>query len=630
MQRPLPMGLLIGMTVSLCLIWLHDAGRLQFLELMVYDYYVVQRSRPARTDSPPIALITVSEDDIRRLGHWPINDATMARMLEIILEKKPRVIGIDIYRDIPVPPGSTALEDVFKAHQNIVTVKKMGDEDSQGIAAPFMVGERNPVGFSDLLLDPGGTVRRALLFLDGGEETNVSFALLLALIYLAPEGITPLPDPSDPRFLRLGKATFAPLGSNDGGYAGMDARGYQFLLDYRDGASAFPAFSLSDVLADKSDLSAIRERVVIVGASAESTKDFFSTPFSRFVKSQLQAPGVTIHAGAASQLIRSALGQSRPVRFWDETREWGWIMLWGLAGALLCLWIRSLPVFLVCALFAVPLLLLFTFVLLWKDYWVPVIAPASAFLGAAGLTGLNMFYLEKAQRGLLMGLFSRYISGDVVDAIWEQRDQFMDGGRPRSQTLTATVLFTDIRDFTQMAENMEAQVVMDWLNEYLGAMVKQVAAGKGIVDKYVGDAIMAVFGVPVPRVNEGEFMEDAVNAVRCALNMGRELERLNRMWLDQARPTARMRVGIHTGLVRVGSLGSADRLQYTVIGDTVNIASRLESFDKSRDSENPCRILISNATRKYLGERFRVERLTQVQLKGKSQWVEIHRVLGEG
>jgi len=125
-------------------------------------------------------------------------------------------------------------------------------------------------------------------------------------------------------------------------------------------------------------------------------------------------------------------------------------------------------------------------------------------------------------------------------------------------------------------------------------------------------------------------MEDAVNAVRCALNMGRELERLNRMWLDQARPTARMRVGIHTGLVRVGSLGSADRLQYTVIGDTVNIASRLESFDKSRDSENPCRILISNATRKYLGERFRVERLTQVQLKGKSQWVEIHRVLGEG
>ena len=304
--------------------------------------------------------------------------------------------------------------------------------------------------------------------------------------------------------------------------------------------------------------------------------------------------------------------------------------MWGLMGVLLCLWIRSLLVFLVSAPVAVIFLFLFTFVLFREGCWIPVIAPAAAFLISSGSMGFYMFHREKAQRRLLMGLFSRYMSGDVVDAIWEQRDQFMDEGRPRSQTLTATVLFTDIQDFTRMSENMDAQGVMDWLNEYLEAMVKQVAANNGIVDKYVGDAIMAVFGVPLPRTDVGEFSDDATNAVRCALNMGREMAQLNRMWLKQGRPTARMRIGIHTGPLRVGSVGSAQRLEYTVIGDTVNIASRLESFDKSVDPENPCRILISNATREHLGDRFRVERLTHVQLKGKSQWVEIHKVLGEG
>ncbi len=624
MQRPLSMGILIGIMVSLCLIRLHHTGKLQFLELTVYDYYVVQRSGLEQTASPPIALISISEDDIQHFG-WPMNDATMARMLEILLKQKPRVIGLDIYRDIPVPPGSTALEAIFKAHQNIVAIKKMGDKNAPGISAPFMAGIQNPVGFCDLLLDPAGTVRRALLFMEDG-DLHVSFALFLALIYLEPEGIKPLPD-SQP--LRLGKATFVPLESSDGGYVGMDAGGYQFLLDYRDGISPFRTFSLADVLAEKFDPSAIKDRVVIIGSSAESTPDFFSTPFSRFVKSRLKVPGVAIHAGAVSQLIRFALGKSEPLGFWSETCEWGWIVLWGLMGSLLCLRIRSLPLFLVCALFAVSLLFLLTFLLFQQNIWAPVTAPAAAFLAAAGLMGFYMFHLEKAQRGLLMGLFSTYVSGDIAETIWEQRDQFMDGGRPRSQTLTATVLFTDIRDFTQMAENMDAQELIDWLNEYLAAMVNQVSSNKGIVDKYVGDAIMAVFGVPVPRTNDGEFAEDAVNAVRSALNMGLEMDRLNRMWSDQGRPTGKMRVGIHTGPLTVGSVGSAQRLEYTVIGDTVNIASRLESFDKSLDSESSCRILISNATRNYLGKRFCVERLTQAQLKGKRQWVEIYKVLDE-
>jgi adenylate cyclase len=149
----------------------------------------------------------------------------------------------------------------------------------------------------------------------------------------------------------------------------------------------------------------------------------------------------------------------------------------------------------------------------------------------------------------------------------------------------------------------------------------------------MGDAIMALFGVPIPRLSEAEISQDAVHAVQCALAMRHELIQLNRRWQEQQQPTIKMRIGIYTGPLVAGTVGSAARLEYTVLGDTVNTAARLESYGKETFSvesiDSPCRILIGTATLQYLGQQFQTQYVGEVHLKGKEQTTTIYRVMGE-
>jgi adenylate cyclase len=219
----------------------------------------------------------------------------------------------------------------------------------------------------------------------------------------------------------------------------------------------------------------------------------------------------------------------------------------------------------------------------------------------------------------------------VADGIWRDREQFLDGHRPRPQQLTATVLFTDLVGFTSVSEKLPPEKLMDWLNECMEPMASLVSVHGGVIEQYSGDAIVAVFGVPIARKNEAEINQDAVNAVSCALAMETVLRNLNRRWLEQNRPTTAMRIGIYTGPMVAGSLGGADRLEYVVIGDTVNIASRLESFDKdlfARSLAGPCRVLIGEATLSRLGQQFVTEKVGQVSLKGKEEKIHVYRVVG--
>jgi adenylate cyclase len=171
------------------------------------------------------------------------------------------------------------------------------------------------------------------------------------------------------------------------------------------------------------------------------------------------------------------------------------------------------------------------------------------------------------------------------------------------------------------------------LETYLDVMSQQVMAYGGVINKYVGDAIMALFGVPIPHTSEAEISQDAVHAVQCALAMRRELRQLNRRWQEQQQPTIRMRVGIYTGPVVAGTVGSAERLEYTVNGDTVNTASRLESYGKETFAaeavDSPCCILIGATTLHYLGQQFQTQYVGEVRLKGKEQTTTVYRVLGD-
>jgi adenylate cyclase len=630
-QSPLVVGLVISLGVCLGLGGLRVTGSFETLELAVYDTSL--RLRPAAPADARIVLITVTENDLRQQGTWPLPDAIIARALDILAASRPRAIGLDIYRDIPVPPGHDVLETVLRRHPNIVAVTKVGLTAETSVPPPAVLRDTAQVGFSDVVVDPGGTVRRGLLFLDQEDSTLYSLAYRLALLYLQAEHIGPRPDATHPHSLRLGRTTIRPFEANDGGYVRADAGGYQFLLDFQGGHHAFPTFSLTSLLTGTVDPAAIHDKVVLIGITAISVKDVFYTPYSRGRQADQWLAGVALQAHSVSQLLRAALEGQAMITAPSDPQEALWLLLWSVLGTASGLWIRSPWRLALLALSGVLVLGLAGYGALLYGWWIPVVPPVLAW----GLSGpcvlLYVSSQERTQRSVLMRLFAQSVSPEVAETLWQQREQFMAGSRPHPQRLTATVLFTDLEGFTSVSECLGEQALVGWLATYLEIMSQQVMAHGGVINKYMGDAIMALFGVPIPRTSAAEISQDAVHAVQCALAMRRELIQLNRCWQAQQQPTIRMRVGIYTGPLVAGTVGSAERLEYTVLGDTVNTAARLESYEKetfaAEDTDSPCRILIGAATLQYLGQQFQTQYVGEVHLKGKEQTTTVYRVLGE-
>lgn len=630
-RSPLATSLLVGTIVFFAILGLRATGSLESLELTAYDWYI--RLRPGVSErNQLIVLIEINENDIQNQGGWPLTDATVAKMLEILARYHPRAIGLDLYRDTPVPPGTKELEVALTKHQNIITTMKFGGTERIGIPPPSVLRDTDQVGFNDIIVDPGGIVRRGLLFLDDGKKIFFSFALRLALLYLRAEGVMPQPDAVNPEHLRLGQTTIQPFGSDDGGYIGADARGYQFLLDFTKFRRSFSSYSLSTLLSSQLSPQAVKDKIVLIGTRTESVKDFFFTPFSRGLHSDQQISGVELHAHIINQLLVSALQGGSLITTISDWQEWAWILFWSLTGGAMGVGVRSSWRFSLFALGGLLVLASATYVAFLGGWWIPFVPPAFAWFASVAVITAYISNRERLQRASLMQLFSKHVSREVAEIIWKERDQFLDGGRPRSQKLTSTVLFTDLEGFTALSEKMDPQTLIDWLNTYLEAMARLVMEHGGIVDEYAGDGLKADFGVPLPRTTDAEIGQDAVNAVTCALAMEKEIKRLNTFWKESHLPTVRMRVGIFTGPVVAGSLGSTQRLKYTTIGDTVNIASRLERFSKDLVgydfTSSPCRILIGDSTLQYLGCQFNTEKVGEVSLRGKVEKITVHCLIG--
>jgi adenylate cyclase len=514
----------------------------------------------------------------------------------------------------------------------MIGVSKFAEGGSSGVAAPRVLNGTERVGFNDVLVDPGGVVRRGLLFLDDGSTVFYSFPLRLALLYLEREGVAPQPDPHDPSLLKLGRVTIHPLGANAGGYVNADARGYQFLLEFKGARRPFASVALEDLRTASFDPALIRDRIVLIGVHADSIKDDFYTPLSPGLTAKQAMPGVVLHAHIASQLLRMALEGDAPMSVLPEWQEWLWIVLLSVGGALLGLRVSEPWRFSLAALAGLCVLCGLAYLAFIAGYWVPLVPPGLAFLSAAGVVTAYMSYRETAQRKMLMQLFSRLVSQEVAETIWQQRDQFLDGGRLRSERLVVTALFTDLTGFTTVSEQLGPEALLEWLNEYMDAMSREVSRHGGVIRQYAGDAIVSIFGIPVPRQTDIEIEQDACNAVDCALAMENALRELNRRWRSENRPTTGVRAGIFTGPVVSGTLGSAERSEYVVVGDTVNTASRLEAFDKDFFAPDvdgrPVRILIGETTLVRLNGQFETESVGEFSLKGKEHRISVHRVIG--
>jgi adenylate cyclase len=619
---------LLGAAALAVALGLQQLGALQALELSVYDRMLGARAASAAPD-PRVVLVGATDEDLDRWG-WPLSDEVLASVIERLAAGQPRAIGIDLYRDAPRPPGEQRLSRVLGAHPHVIAVMKLGDAGERSIPAPAALRDPARVGFADVAVDPGGTVRRGLLFLDDGRTVYSSLALRLALKYLEPSGVKLRPDPADAALMRIGEATVAPLERDDGGYVDLDAGGYQFLLDFQGGPAGLRRVSLSAALAGELPADALRERIVIVGVTAQSVKDFFHVPPGTGAGGGDRAFGIEFHGHAASQLLRMAEGSSRPMRSFSERQEIAWLVLWCALGGIAGFGIRAPAWLALTGIGGAVAIAATSRAAFGAGWWLPMMPALAGWLLSLALLVAWRGWLERRERGQLMQLFSRHVSPEVAATIWTRRREILEGSRLRPQSLTATVLFSDIKGFTSVSEKLAAGALVEWLNNYMERMAGLVMRHGGVVDKFIGDAVMAVFGVPFARTTAGEVTRDAVSAVDCALAMRAELDAINREHDASGLPRIEIRIGIFTGPLIVGSLGSRERLDYTVIGDTVNTAARLESYrgDDPRLDAGACRILIGESTLVLAVDRYEVWRVGELRLKGKDQGVTVFGVSG--
>ena len=628
---PHRVSILIVFLVFICVVALRHLGMMQFLEFDAYDFFI--RHQPKAATSDPIVLVEMTEADIHSPSlDYPIYDDKLADLLKSLEAGGASAIGLDIWRDIPVPKNGTGiaqLNEVLQTYSNIFAIFTL-----TGISPPpilrsnldrIVYNDDFPVDFEVDRTIP--KVRRCMLM--GQSESGDVFDSLpyrLTRFYLQQRGIFPQPDPADANAMLLGKARLHQFQSNDGAYVGADAAGWQMLLDFKC-PDNFVRFTFSQALAGEIPAGLLKDKIVLIGMNAPSVSDERVTPLSRNHR------GIDLQAGTINQLLRQALNGDQPLRFWNDWIEDAWILLWCVFGGAVAYRVRSPWRFAVVSLACLSLLAATVWFAFAEGWWIPAVTPAVGYIPASALVISYVAAQERSMRGILMKLYSRHVSKEIAEAIWANRESFLDGRRPLAQKLVVTVLFTDLKGFSTVSERMEPARLYEWLNGYLGAMAQVIQIHGGVLKQFTGDGILALFGVPVPHTSRELNSIDAAAAVRCALGMGRRLVELSDGWQKDGLPVPSMRAGIYTGEVAAGSVGSDDRFEYAVIGDVVNTASRLESYDKTlADPDqlpNRCRVLIGEPTHDLLDGKFVSKEIGLLQVKGKANKVAVYQVLDE-
>jgi len=379
-------------------------GLLQGMELTTLDRFF--QARPPAALDPRITIITIDDSDIEAIGTYPLPDQILVQGLQVLKSYQPRLIGLDLYRDLPVEPGYQELVTLFQNSQNIIGIEKVVEPQ---VAPPPVLAQKSQVGFADQILDGDSKIRRALLTVKYPEdERKLSLGLRLTMKYLEAEGITPtslsnkyldklhfylgrikvldafLEMFHNSHQIQLGKAIIVPLNSNDGGYVRTEVGGYQILLNYYGTQEQFQTFSITDLLAKKLPAEAVRDRIVLIGSIAESTNDLFPTPYSsRIFDVPTQMGGVIIHANIICQLLSAALDGRPLLRVLPEVGEWLWILLWSGLGAAVAWQFKSPRAILIAVVTTSGVLLGITYLAFLQGWWLPVVPPIIGLVIAA-------------------------------------------------------------------------------------------------------------------------------------------------------------------------------------------------------------------------------------------------------
>lgn len=412
------------------------AGLFQMGEMRAFDYFISRR--PEESSSSRIVIVTIDEPDLHNYN-FPIPDHQLAQAIEIIKKQQPRVIGLDIYRDMPVEPGTEELSKVFRETNNLIGIEKATDQFTAKSVNPPHSMPADRVAISNIVVDPDGKVRRALLSIERENgDIQLGIATELALIYLAQDNIFPETVKADnsSSIIQLGKTQITPFRSDDGGYVNADNGGYQILLNYRGGEDKFPTVSFTDVLEGKLPRDWAKNRIVLIGSKAESLNDKFYTPYNNkdlFGNNPIIMAGVFIHANMANQLLDAAL-EGRPlIRVVAEPLETLWVIFWGLVGASIS-WLffeqKSLNfnvallgnLLIVSIILPSGILVGISYLAFVQGWWIPVFTPFIALtLSALALPSYKNYELKRiACLDGLTQIANRRHFDQYYEQVWER------------------------------------------------------------------------------------------------------------------------------------------------------------------------------------------------------------------
>ena len=396
-----------GIALILIVIILRLSGSIQVLEWIFLDTFL--RMRPSEPIDEEVVIIGINEEDIRKIGRYPIPDGEIAALIKKIHSYKPRIIGLDIVRDIPVEPGYKELCKVFKENKDIIGIEKVLPENSFP-PPPDLPTEQ--VGFVDIIPDQDGQYRRYLLWIPDLDRKDVqkdkfSLSLRLATAYLSAEHIT-LEDIGNSDAIRFGSTEIPIFDSYTGGYIGTDDGGIQMLINFRNGKERFPVFSLHDIktkipeniLRDK-----LRDKVVLIGMTATNS-DLFDTSAISGLKLNGNIYGVEYHAHATSQIINAVIHGRPLLKTWSDTWEYLWIIVWGFIPIVIGRLAQSVWKNLLAVAASIICLIGVSYLLLtWWGWWIPV-APSLLILVINGV-GLSAFAFYRHDQALKSQIHER-------------------------------------------------------------------------------------------------------------------------------------------------------------------------------------------------------------------------------
>ncbi|RMH76527.1 MAG: adenylate/guanylate cyclase domain-containing protein [Cyanobacteria bacterium J007] len=548
-----------------------------------FGYNQLFKLRGSLSWNERIVTVAIDETSLQVYGQFPWSRDRYVQLLDVLNDADPAAIGFDILFLDPSPQDARLAEAIARNGRVVLARGAWGEEP-----LPILQDAAAAVGQILHEADRDGISRQATLWIEG--IPNLSLAMLQVSGDL----------PSSDLLAELPQRAIARYQSGVW---------YNFWVNWPGKMQAVPTYSFVDVVEGRVPMSAFANKFVFVGAVATGL-DRKISPFQAIA-------GVYIHAAVADNWL-----EDRFLRRWPA-----WVSPWAaIAFALGTGWLLS-------GLdwkHRVGLLLLLPSVWVgialgaftWVNWWLPTATP----IGTIALSAIAVQVREQYQKQQLMRLFETQVAPETARTIWQQRHEIFQHGAVPPQEAIATILFMDIRGFTTISEQMPPRELLPWLNEYLDVMSNCIMNCGGAIDKYIGDAIMACFGVPFVRTTEAEIQQDALNAIAACFKMHEQLQVLNRHFKATGKPPIRFGIGIHTGPVIAGSVGGSRRSNYSVLGDTVNIAARLEPMNKEILDNNPYSLLITRETFAYVRDRYPGRKVGELQLRGRQEITEIYSI----